>query len=98
MGARVHVVQLTGHYLFHAHEVVRKCLQSEFARFGLGGCRVQRIGRMRQDAIDSVFLAHLMKGGKIFLVEVLRLPAAGVAREELERVRADRCGIARRRR
>ena len=49
---------------------------------------------MRQDALDARFSARFGKTLEIALVELLRLAAPRVAREELKRVGADRRGIA----
>ena len=92
VASRVHVVKLTRCFL-HSHEVIRQRRARKLARFGVLRTRVERIGRVRQDARDAVRRGELVERCHVGGVDCLRLAPARVAREELERVRVNRDGV-----
>ena len=96
MASRMHVVKLTRCF-FHSHEVVRQRRARKLARFGVLRARVERIGRVRQDARDTMRRGELVERGHVGGIDCLRLAPARVAREELERVRVNRDGVFRHR-
>ena len=96
MASRVHVVKLARRF-FHSHEIVRQRCTRKVARFGILRAGVESVGRVRQDARDAMCRGELVERGHVGGIDCLRLAPARVAREELERVRANRDGVFRHR-
>ena len=92
--AGMHVVQLMRR-LLHTAEVLGQHHEREIARLLLVGGGVQRVRRVRQDALDAMLGRIGGKGRDVFRVDGLRTAAARVAREELERVGVDGHGVLR---
>ena len=93
MAAGMEVVHLVRRGL-HAHEVVGEGRAGELLHLGLCRRGVERVRGMREDGRDAVLGAVGVKRLDVGRVDVLGLAAAGVAREELERVGVDGDGIA----
>ena len=94
VAARMHVVELAGRVL-HAREVLRQRHAREIARLLGRRCRVERVGRMREDALDALLGRVRAKRRHVRRVDRLGFSAARVAREELERVGVDGHGVLR---
>ena len=94
MRTGMHVVQLMRR-LLHTAEALGQHHEREIARLLLVGGGVQRVRRVRQDALDAMLGRIGGKGRDVFRVDGLRTAAARVAREELERVGVDGHGVLR---
>ena len=87
MAARMEVVVIARREL-HATEVVRHRLPGEGPQAVLFCAGIQRIGSVRDEAHDLVFLREREERVHVLRVDFLRLAAARVAGKKGERVRA----------
>ena len=76
-------------HIFHAPEVVLHRIARKLERLFLFCARVQRIGRVRDDAADFSRMLHLHERRRVRGVNFLRRAASGVAGKKLKGVRAD---------
>ena len=83
------VVEVTGEAL-HAGKVLAHGPTGELHGLGLRGAEVVRVGRMGHERADAVLAKRAEKRGEVGVVQLARVAAARVSREERKRGGADR--------
>lgn len=60
MAARVKIVEISGR-IFHAEQIVRHGAEGEISHGSVGRAGVERVGRVRENAADSVLFRETVK-------------------------------------
>ena len=89
VAAGVEIVKLTGRVL-HALQVVGKGHVRKLRHLRLGRAGVERVRRVRDQPVDTRAGTFGVEGGNVCRLNGLGAAAAGIAREERERVCAQR--------